>query len=168
MSALLYLMSNIGGPRASKRRILVSVIHSQVLYAVPVWQEVGLVVRIEVHICEKMANVVTIEVVVQERCESYNDKTKLLAAEEVMRKWQLNWTFQPSEKSTTYRLRLSRAMEISKTTYANEESSNGSMAILRWYGRRSTCYFYMQQVGRDSTLLPDPKCSNYHENSSAI
>ena len=37
MTALAGLMPNIKGPRASKRRILASVVHSQLLYAAPVW-----------------------------------------------------------------------------------------------------------------------------------
>ena len=37
MTALAGLMPHIKGPRASKRRILASVVHSQQLYAAPVW-----------------------------------------------------------------------------------------------------------------------------------
>lgn len=37
-TALCRLMPNIGGPRSSARRVLGSVVHSVLLYAVPIWQ----------------------------------------------------------------------------------------------------------------------------------
>ncbi|XP_033225991.1 uncharacterized protein LOC117178675 [Belonocnema kinseyi] len=39
MTALTGLMPNIGGPRPSKRHILVSVVQSQLLYAAPIWHK---------------------------------------------------------------------------------------------------------------------------------
>lgn len=36
-SAIARLMPNVGGPSAEKRRLLSSVVHSQLLYAVPIW-----------------------------------------------------------------------------------------------------------------------------------
>ncbi|XP_057652399.1 uncharacterized protein LOC130891589 [Diorhabda carinulata] len=41
LSALANIMPNIGGPRASKRKILSSVVHSQILYGAPVWHTVS-------------------------------------------------------------------------------------------------------------------------------
>jgi len=39
-TALMSLMPNIGGPRASRRKLLASVVHSQILYAAPVWHRI--------------------------------------------------------------------------------------------------------------------------------
>ena len=36
-AALTRLMPNIGGPREAKRRLVVSVVNSKLLYAAPVW-----------------------------------------------------------------------------------------------------------------------------------
>ena len=36
-AALTLLMSNIGGPREAKRRLVASVVNSKLLYAAPVW-----------------------------------------------------------------------------------------------------------------------------------
>ncbi|KAJ8953124.1 hypothetical protein NQ317_001069 [Molorchus minor] len=41
LTALSILMPNIGGPRASKRRLISSVMHSQILYAAPVLSTVA-------------------------------------------------------------------------------------------------------------------------------
>ncbi|XP_030767350.1 uncharacterized protein LOC115891090 [Sitophilus oryzae] len=40
VTALALVMPNVGGARASKRRVLASVVHSQLLYAAPVWHKV--------------------------------------------------------------------------------------------------------------------------------
>ena len=40
VTALTSLMPNIGGPRASKRKVLSCVVHSQLLYGAPVWYTV--------------------------------------------------------------------------------------------------------------------------------
>lgn len=40
VTTLALLMPNVGGARASKRRVLASVVYSQLLYAAPVWHKV--------------------------------------------------------------------------------------------------------------------------------
>jgi len=36
-AALSHLMPNVGGPSAAKRKLLTTVVHSQLLYAAPIW-----------------------------------------------------------------------------------------------------------------------------------
>ncbi|KAJ8910519.1 hypothetical protein NQ315_012816 [Exocentrus adspersus] len=92
-AALSRLMPNVGGPRASKRRLLASVIQSQVLYAAPVWHRVtenkklirklaGLQRRLNIRITSAyrtvstegagvIAGVPPIELLIQQRWEKY-------------------------------------------------------------------------------------------------
>lgn len=112
-TALSKLMPNIGGPRASKRKLLVSVIHSQLLYAAPIWYTVtnnrkilAKLNRIHRQLCirtcsgyrtislvaaEVIAGIPPIKLLILERKEAYEGKTKKDARTELLTKWQEEW-----------------------------------------------------------------------------
>ncbi|GJQ66448.1 hypothetical protein Trydic_g4449 [Trypoxylus dichotomus] len=109
MTEFLCLMPNIGGPRTSKVRTLVSVIYSQVLYAAPLWcgavksQVLGKLRRLQRTMCIRVnsayrsisrdaTNIPLIEPIVRERKELCNGKDEATGTEEEMQEWQLNWT----------------------------------------------------------------------------
>ncbi|XP_044742377.1 uncharacterized protein LOC123304880, partial [Chrysoperla carnea] len=110
MSALSSLMPNLGGPRASKRRILSSVIHSQLLYAAPAWQQamkkqhlLRKMVRLQKIICIRVcsgyrtisaegAGVISgippIDLLVDERFQLYEGRPTEEVKVSTMEKWQ--------------------------------------------------------------------------------
>lgn len=113
MTALTGLMPNVGGPRASKRRVLASVVHSQLLYAAPVWHKA---IK-KKHLCRKLervqkvagirvagayrtvsteaigviAEIPPIEMLVHERVQTYEGRQRTEAREDLMAKWQDKW-----------------------------------------------------------------------------
>lgn len=111
--ALASLMPNIGGPRASKRRLLSSVIHSQILYAAPVWHAVienrkivrklaSLQRKINIRITSAyrtistegvgiIAGVPPIDLMIHERWEKYNGIDATTAKQNLMRDWEERW-----------------------------------------------------------------------------
>lgn len=113
MTALGRLMPNIGGPLASKRRILACVAHSQLLYAAPVWhfaiskgyirQKLKAIHRkLNLKICSAYRTVSTealnvisgvppIHLLVEERRERYKGTSKLEARSILMIEWQKEW-----------------------------------------------------------------------------
>lgn len=113
ISALTKLLPNIGGPRSSKRKVLSSVAHSQILYAAPVWHTVihnkkllqkltGTQRKMNLRICSayrtvsaEAACVITgvppIEIQVIERRERYTGVRKEEAKENTFRTWQQKW-----------------------------------------------------------------------------
>ncbi|KAJ8912476.1 hypothetical protein NQ315_014576 [Exocentrus adspersus] len=112
-SALAALMPNIGGPRESKRRLLSSVIHSQILYAAPVWEGIvnnkGLTQKLtsvqrtmNLRICSAyrttsadavgvIAGVISIDLQIRERAATYRGIQKGAAKERVLAEWQERW-----------------------------------------------------------------------------
>lgn len=113
MTALLTLMPNIGGPRPSKRRILASVVHSQLLYAAPTWCKVAdnkklrmKLTRLQRLLCIRIcsgyrtisaeaagviAGVPPIELMVEERRDRYDGVTKTVTRTFLETKWQKKW-----------------------------------------------------------------------------
>lgn len=114
VAALSNLMPKIRGPRASKRRILASVIHSQILYAAPAWHtatkcqnRLVKLRRLQRSLCIRVcsayrtisgegvgviAGIPPIDLLIQERYEVYNGSTKNEARAQLMEKWQEKWT----------------------------------------------------------------------------
>lgn len=112
-TALAKLMPNIGGPRASKRKILSSVAHSQLLYGAPVWHTVvqnqkllkeltRSQRRMTLRICSAyrtvsaegscvIAGIPPIELQIEERNERYTGVAKDVAKENLARRWQEKW-----------------------------------------------------------------------------
>lgn len=112
-NALTSLMPNIGGPVASKRRILCSVIHSQMLYAAPAWHTVttnkkvlqnliSLQRKLSIRICSAyrtisteavgvIAGVLPIELQIIERKERYDGIGTSVAKDNAIHSWQLKW-----------------------------------------------------------------------------
>lgn len=113
ISALSRLMPNIGGPRASKRRVMASVVHSQMLYAAPVWYTItenkkllNKTARLQrlmcIRICSgyrtissEAAGVISgvppIEFMIHERREKYNGEDSNMAKQRVITRWQDKW-----------------------------------------------------------------------------
>lgn len=112
-AALAKLMPNMGGPRASKRKLLVSVIHSQLLYAAPVWHTItsskkilAKLNRVQRKLCirtcsgyrtisavaaEVIAGIPPIKLLIIERNESYEGKSKKDARITLLDRWQEAW-----------------------------------------------------------------------------
>lgn len=111
--ALMSIMPNIGGPRASKRALLSSVVHSQLLYAAPVWSEAAKRQK-QARILTKVQRLMTIRVcsayrtisavgaavisgtppillMIEEREENYRCKDPENARKNLMEKWQKQW-----------------------------------------------------------------------------
>lgn len=125
VTALSRLMPNIGGPRSSKRRLLSSVVHSQLLYAAPVWSKVAnnkkLIAkltsvqrRMAMRICcayrtvsadavGVLAEVPPIEILIQERTEKYRGVNAATARANSIERWQAKWA-QSTKGRWTYRL----------------------------------------------------------------
>lgn len=113
MKALSNLMPNIGGPRASKRKVLSSVVHSQILYGAPVWYNIienkklvqkltTLQRKITLRICSAYRTVSAesacaisgtppIELQILERRERYLRVANVLARENLAQRWQEKW-----------------------------------------------------------------------------
>lgn len=111
--ALSSLMPNIGGPRSSKRRMISSVIHSQILYAAPTWHKVtenrkllNRLIRIQRRMCIRISSayrtisaeaagvisgVPPIDLLIKERNEKYNGESPHIARETLMSRWQQKW-----------------------------------------------------------------------------
>lgn len=114
ISALGSIMPNIGGPRASKRRILASVIHSQLLYGAPVWHSVTgnkkLVLKltriqrlVAIRVCSAyrttsaeavgvISGIPPIELLIEERNAVYNGTPRIVAKANTRTRWQEKWT----------------------------------------------------------------------------
>lgn len=112
-TALANLMPNIGGPRASKRKILSSVAHSQVLYGAPIWYKITQnqktlqkLIKIQrkmaLRICSAyrtvsavgacvIAGIPPIDLQIQERRERYSGITSGVAKENLVSRWQEKW-----------------------------------------------------------------------------
>lgn len=113
ISALTRVMPNIGGPRASKRRLLSSVVHSQILYATPAWHGVtknkkligklrSLQRTLNIRICSAyrsvsfaasgvIAGIPPIELMIQERRQRYLGIAKTEARKTLTENWQKYW-----------------------------------------------------------------------------
>lgn len=113
IKALSSLMPNVGGPMASKRRMLSSVAHSQILYGAPVWHTVNqnkkllqkltsLQRKLTLRICSAyrtvstegacvIAGVPPIELQINERRDIYIGLTKQAAKQNLERQWQRKW-----------------------------------------------------------------------------
>lgn len=113
VSALSKLMPNVGGPRASKRRLLASVIHSQLLYGAPVWrtaidtikvrkalQKVQRQMAIRVSSAYRtisaeavgvIAGIPPIDLQIIERTAKYSGIAPEAAKEQLMAQWQERW-----------------------------------------------------------------------------
>lgn len=112
-AALSRLLPNIGGCRASKRKILASVVHSQILYAAPIWQvamnnkklrqkllsvQRTILIRVccayRTISCEGV-NVITgtppIDLLAKERKDRYNGLRETEARVNLIRQWQEKW-----------------------------------------------------------------------------
>lgn len=109
------LMPNLKGPKASKRRVLASVVHSVMLYAAPIWGEemrhkkyrsmlTGVQRRVAIRVgsayrtisaeaVQVITGIVPLALMVEEREKMYMDrevKRQELRAE-IMQKWQKEW-----------------------------------------------------------------------------
>lgn len=113
ITALSSLMPNMGAPRASKRRLLSSVVHSQLLYGAAVWCGVRQNKRImmslnrvqrlmSIRVCSAyrtistdavgvIAGIAPIGLQITERHERYNGVAKSIAREHLMQQWQDWW-----------------------------------------------------------------------------
>lgn len=113
MNALMNLMPNIGGPKSSKRRVLAGVVHSQLLYAAPVWHSAvnnGKLMkrlnkiqrRLCIRVCsgyrtislaaaEVIAGIPPIKLLVLERTERFNGVTRREANDTLLSRWQEEW-----------------------------------------------------------------------------
>lgn len=113
LTALSGIMPNIGGPRASKRRILSCVIQSQLLYAAPIWSSrttIQCVYRkltrvqrttniritssyrtISADAVAVIAGIAPIDLLANERTSKYNGMDKLEAKEALLTAWQDRW-----------------------------------------------------------------------------
>lgn len=113
VTALARLLPNIGGARASRRMVLASVIHSQLLYAAPVWHSVTnnakltkRLSRIQRYMTVRVASayrtisfeaaaVITgippIKLLTLERVERYNGVNEKDAKDNLMQRWQQDW-----------------------------------------------------------------------------
>lgn len=111
--ALSNLMPNIGGPKSSKRRVLSSVAHSQILYGAPIWYKVAQNKKLlqklistqrkmVLRICSAyrtvsaeaaciVAGVPPIDAQIIERRERYIGVAKAAARENLLRFWQTKW-----------------------------------------------------------------------------
>lgn len=107
------IMPNVGGSRASKRKVLSSVIHSQLLYAAPVWSEAtkskrlyklltrvqrGMSIRvasayrtISADAAGVIAGIPPIELLARERASKYSGIEKEVARAELLKAWQRKW-----------------------------------------------------------------------------
>ncbi|KAJ8961714.1 hypothetical protein NQ318_021314 [Aromia moschata] len=107
-------MPNIGGPSASKRKLLASVVHSQILYVAPVWHRVTqnkklirklarIQRRVSIRICSAyktistegvgvIAGIPPIDLMIQERVETYDIEQRNTAKTTLMARWQEKWT----------------------------------------------------------------------------
>lgn len=114
LSALTSLMPNVGGPRSSKRKVLASVIHSQLLYAAPVWYNAlnrkcikrkftsiqrGILIRvissyrtISAEAAGVISGVPPLDLMAQERQQKYNGINGKEARERLETIWQTRWT----------------------------------------------------------------------------
>lgn len=112
-NALAGLMPNIGGPGAAKRRMLCSVVHSQMLYAAPAWYSVttnrrvlqkltSLQRKLCIRICSAyrttstdavgvIAGIPPIELQILERRERYIGVARVTARENTLHRWQTRW-----------------------------------------------------------------------------
>lgn len=112
-NALATLMPNVGGPGAAKRRTLCSVVHSQILYAAPVWYTVvankrvlqkliSLQRKVSIRICSAyrtisteavgvIASIPPIELQIVERRDRYTGVEIRPAKEHTLNSWQLKW-----------------------------------------------------------------------------
>ncbi|XP_030753070.1 uncharacterized protein LOC115880079 [Sitophilus oryzae] len=106
-------MPNVGGARASKRRVLASIVHSQLLYAAPVWHKVTnnckLMQRLRriqrimsIRVCSTykkgsgevigvIAEIALIDLLIQERYDRYHGMDKNLGRTKLLQQWQGKW-----------------------------------------------------------------------------
>lgn len=113
VTALSMIMPNVGGPRATKRKVLSCVVHSQLLYGAPVWHSA----MRNKKICQKLQKIqrqmairVTssyrtisteavgviggippIDLQATERTEKFNGTPKSIARENLIAQWQDRW-----------------------------------------------------------------------------
>lgn len=134
-SALARLMPNIDGPKASKRRILISVVHSKILYAAPIWFEaadnqklcgklLGLQRVVAIRVCSAYRSISTaavgviaaiapIDLMALERKERFEGATKSDANRTLLERWQVRWDHADTGR-WTYRLIPSIHLWISR------------------------------------------------------
>lgn len=113
LAVLSRLLPNAAGPRASKRRVLVGVIHSQLLYAAPIWykamennkhrQKINSIQRtaairvssayrtISAEAVRVITGIPPMHLLVQERVETYQGNLKTEARSKLWIKWQEEW-----------------------------------------------------------------------------
>lgn len=114
LTALTSLMPNVGGPRSSKRKVLASVIHSQLLYAAPVWYSAmkiqlirrkftciqrGILLRvissyrtISADAAGVIAGIPPIDLMVEERQQKYHGMDAKEARTNLEIVWQSRWS----------------------------------------------------------------------------
>lgn len=113
VTALSSLMPNVGGPRATKRRVLASVAHSQILYGAPAWHEASknksLMTKLKrvqrtlcIRVCSAYRTISTqgvgviseippINLQIEERRNRYLGTPKQTAREHLVTQWQEEW-----------------------------------------------------------------------------
>lgn len=113
VGALSRLMPNVGGPKASRRKVLSSVAHSIALYAAPVWEPSlkirrtrkkldSVFRRMAIRVCSAyrtisedavavIAGIPPIDLMAAERKETCAGITKTAARASLLRKWQERW-----------------------------------------------------------------------------
>lgn len=113
VTAITKIMPNVRGPRASKRRVIAGIIHSQILYACPAWHDVTknkkltdrlarLQRQANIRICSAyrttsfiaagvIAGFAPIDIMIMHRKEKYEGKPSKVATETLMKRWQNRW-----------------------------------------------------------------------------
>lgn len=120
------LMPNVGGARASRRRVLASVVDSVMLYAAPVWVRAlkqksgrGILEKVQrrtaLRICSAyrtasteavvvLAGVPPLELLAEERCRIYRGEDAKEARRETLERWQRMWEEDTGKAAWTKRL----------------------------------------------------------------
>ena len=113
MKALSAVMPNIGGPRSSKRKLLASVVQSQILYAAPIWHTAMEKPKLKqrllslqrlclIRVCSAYRSISTeavgviagippIHLLVKENTAKYGGISKVEARRHLMETWQREW-----------------------------------------------------------------------------
>lgn len=87
--ALSTITPHIGGPRFSKRRVIASVIHSQLRYAAPVWHKVS---EKKTLLGKLISGLPPIDLLIKESHGKYNGGIINDAKEALMNRWQQKWS----------------------------------------------------------------------------
>lgn len=113
ITALSRILPNVGGPSSSKRQLYCSVVHSQLLYAAPVWYSaisnkkvhdklVSIQRKMQLRVCSAYRTISAdaaavisgtppIDLLIEERRARYSGVTEKVSRDNLMEKWQRKW-----------------------------------------------------------------------------